>query len=427
MKIEASTLAAWRGRVFLAAWTLYAGYYMCRKDIASPTTEAGVEHFAMSLTCFGATYALGQFAGGELADRFGARPVALSGAGISILCTILMTWCVQPALGFGLILQLGNGFGQGLGWPSLLKLIGGWFRRGERDIVLGWWSTSYILGGLLATSLTAWLVVHTGIAERTGFHPAYIASSALLILAALFFYRETSHLPDSLSRDSDSHDDIAVQSAIGPWKRVVANRNIRIISAAYFFLKMTRYTLLFWLPRYLVSSLGRSHGTAEHAASYFELFGFVGPLLVAYTLQRRLGGRHLTLGAGMLFALAFLCLLHPMMATSGGFAVTISIALMGILIYGADVLMSGMAVLDSVHEDLHGRAAGFVNGVGSIGQMISPLLVTVFVSRLGWTRLFDLFVFFALVAGAICAFGPHQLVRTSESNRSDIETSFLPL
>ena len=129
----------------------------------------------------------------------------------------------------------------------------------------------------------------------------------------------------------------------------------------------------------------------------------------------------------MLFALAFLCLLHPMMATSGGFAVTLSIALMGILIYGADVLMSGMAVLDSVHEDLHGRAAGFVNGVGSIGQMISPLLVTVFVSRLGWTRLFDLFVFFALVAGAICAFGPHQLVRTSESNRSDIETSFLPL
>jgi len=427
MKIEASTLAAWRGRVFLAAWTLYAGYYMCRKDIASPTTEAGVEHFAMSLICFGATYALGQFAGGELADRFGARPIALSGAGISILCTILMTWCVQPALGFGLILQLGNGLGQGLGWPSLLKLIGGWFRRGERDIVLGWWSTSYILGGLLATSLTAWLVVHTGIVERTGFHPAYIASSVLLMLAALFFYKETSQLPESLSHDSDSHSDIGVQSAIGPWERVVANRNIRIISAAYFFLKMTRYTLLFWLPRYLVSSLGRSHGTAEHAASYFELFGFVGPLLVAYTVQRRFGGRHLTLAAGMLFALAFLCLLHPMMATSGEFAVTISIALMGILIYGADVLMSGMAVLDSVHEDLHGRAAGFVNGVGSIGQMVSPFLVTIFVSRLGWTRLFDLFVFFALVAGAICAFGPHQLIRTSESNRSDIETSYFPL
>ena len=129
----------------------------------------------------------------------------------------------------------------------------------------------------------------------------------------------------------------------------------------------------------------------------------------------------------MLFALAFLCLLHPMMASSSGFAVTISIALMGILIYGADVLMSGMAVLDSVPEELHGRAAGFVNGVGSIGQMISPFLVTVFVSRLGWTRLFDLFVFFALVAGAICVFGSHQLVRTSKSNRSDIETSYLPI
>jgi sugar phosphate permease len=427
MKIEASTLAAWRGRVFLAAWTLYAGYYMCRKDIASPTTEAGVAHFAMSLTCFGATYALGQLLGGELADRFGARPVALSGAGISILCTALMTWCVQPALGFGLILQLGNGLGQGLGWPSLLKLIGGWFRRGERDIVLGWWSTSYILGGLLATALTAWLVVHTGVVERTGFHPAYVASSALLLVAALFFYKETSDLPRSLVHDSNSHETAPTQGILGPWKSVVANHNIRIISGMYFFLKMTRYTLLFWLPRYLIMGLGRSHGTAEHAASYFELFGFVGPLLVAYAVQRWFSGRHLAVGAGMLFALAFLCLLHPMLASSGEFAMTISIALMGILIYGADVLMSGMAVLDSVPEELHGRAAGFVNGIGSIGQMISPLLITVFVSRLGWTRLFDLFVFFALVAGAICAFGSHQLVRTLESNRSDIETSYLPL
>jgi len=75
------------------------------------------------------------------------------------------------------------------------------------------------------------------------------------------------------------------------------------------------------------------------------------------------------------------------------------------MIYGADVLMSAMAVLDAVPDELHGRAAGFVNGIGSIGQTLSPFLVTIFVLHFGWTKLFDLFVFFALVAGSVSAFG----------------------
>jgi sugar phosphate permease len=420
MKPDAATFAAWRSRIFLAAWTLYAGYYICRKDIA-PSTDAGTTHLAINLACFGAAYAVGQLVGGVLADRFGARRTALAGAGISVLCTSLLAWHAQPVIGLALILQLGNGFGQGFGWPSLLKLIGSWFQRGERDRVLGWWSTSYILGGLLATSLTAWLVVHTGVVAQTGFHPAYLVSSGILLCTALFFYKETSGLPSNPGGGG-----IEQESHAGAWRTIAANRDIRTISGMYFFLKMTRYTLLFWLPHYLISSLGYSMHVAEHVASYFELLGFLGPLAAGYAVQRWFGHRRMALGAGMLFALAFLCLLHPVLAGSGWFAMTLSISLMGILIYGADVLMSGMAVLDAVPHELHGRASGFVNGIGSLGQILSPFLVTGFVSHLGWTKLFDLFVFFALVAGGICALGAHQTHRTLEPNRSVLEPSDLP-
>jgi sugar phosphate permease len=167
---------------------------------------------------------------------------------------------------------------------------------------------------------------------------------------------------------------------------------------------MTRYTLLFWLPLYLTSSLGYSQHSAEHFASYFELLGFLGPLGAAYAVQRWFPERRMTFGAGMLFALAFICLLHPVLAGSGWFGTAVSISCMGILIYGADLLMSGMAVLDAVPEELHGRAAGFVNGIGSAGQTVSPFLVTVVVSQFGWAKLFDCFVCFALAAGAISAF-----------------------
>lgn len=417
MSEKTKSLVSSRTHVFLSAWVLYAGYYICRKDI-NPNAGPGISHLAFSLICFGAAYAISQFAGGVFADMIGARPTALTGAGVSILCTGLLAFHPQPSL--ELLLLIGNGLGQGLGWPSMLRLIGEWFRRGERDRVLGWWSTSYILGGVLATSLSAWLGVHTRTVALTGFRPAYLVSSAVLLLAALFFYWGTAHLPQPGAANAlPPIAALSVRTQASAWREILTNRKIQVVSLVYFFLKMTRYTLLFWLPLYLTSSLGYAQQAAEHFASYFELLGFIGPLAAAYAVRRWFGERRMFLGAGMLFALAFICLLHPVLAGSGWFGTAISISLMGILIYGADVLMSAMAVLDAVSGDLSGRAAGFVNGIGSVGQMLSPFLVTVFVLRFGWTKLFDLFVFFALVAGGACAFGAHlQTDQSSSINRS---------
>ena len=402
MRSTAQTLSSARSRVFLSAWVLYAGYYICRKDI-NPIAGHGVSYFAINLACFGAAYAVAQVVGGILADGWGSRQTALTGAGISILCTSLLAFHSSPAL--ALLLQLGNGLGQGLGWPSMLRLISEWFHRDERDRILGWWSTSYILGGVLATSLTAWLAFHTRSMALSGFYPAYLVSSAVLLCTSLFFSWGTVPLPHRVQPDPARFDSLAIQAQARAWKEILTNSKIQVISVMYFFLKMTRYTLLFWLPLYLTSSLGYSQQTADHFASNFELLGFLGPLGAAFALQRWFGKRRMVLGAGMLFALAFICLLHPVLASGGWFGTAASISLMGILIYGADLLMSGMAVLDAVPDELHGRAAGFVNSIGSVGQTLSPFLVTIFVLQFGWTKLFDLFVFFALAAGGICAFG----------------------
>jgi sugar phosphate permease len=425
MSPENPSRAQWKGRVFFAAWTLYAGYYICRKDMGVARGGA-ISSLAVSLACFGVMYAVGQLVGGSLADRIGAPRTALAGAGISILCTVSLSWCNHPNL--ALLLQLGNGFGQGFGWPSLIKLLGGWFGAGERDRVLGWWSTSYILGGLLASSLTAWLLLNTGVTTGKDFHPAYLVSSAILLCSAFFFFRETYRLPGAPEESGPLSSSSSSSAQIRPWRQLLLNRRIQVISGIYFFLKMTRYTLLFWLPNYLISDLGYRATSAGHVASYFELFGFLGPLGAAYAVQRYFSRRRMALGAGMLFVLAFLCLVHPMLAGSGGTALIFSIALMGTLIHGADILISGMMVLDAVPHELHGRASGLVNAIGSIGQALSPLLITVYVSHLGWTKLFDLFVFFALAAGAICAFGAHMEAKfTSRLNRSALETVSSPL
>jgi sugar phosphate permease len=272
---------------------------------------------------------------------------------------------------------------------------------------------------MLASSVTEWLVLTTDARSHPGIHPVYLASATLLLVAALVFMRKTHNLPENPVGDDTSSQETRPTR---PWAELLSSSRIRYISGVYFFLKMTRYTLLFWLPNYLVTEVGYHIHSTRHTASYFELFGFLGPLAAGYAAQRYFKNRSMALGAGLLFGLAFLCLLHPLLASSGTFAMVISIALMGIIIHGADIVISGMAVLDAVPGRLHGRAAGLVNAVGSIGQTLSPLLVTVYVSHLGWTRLFDLFVFFALAAGSLCALATQQedSVRTMH-NRSALE------
>jgi sugar phosphate permease len=105
----------------------------------------------------------------------------------------------------------------------------------------------------------------------------------------------------------------------------------------------------------------------------------------------------------MLFALGFMSLMEPLVSTMGWWASATSISLMGILIYGPDALIVSTAVLESVPHREAGRALAFVNGVGSIGQMFSPYLVTRFAHHYGWDNLFNLLLVTSLVSAGIMA------------------------
>jgi sugar phosphate permease len=76
---------------------------------------------------------------------------------------------------------------------------------------------------------------------------------------------------------------------------------------------------------------------------------------------------------------------------------------MGLLVYAVDALMVSVAVLESVPLACSARAIAAVNGAGSVGQMLSPLLVTWFARHYGWDNLFNLFLITSLVAAAIVA------------------------
>jgi sugar phosphate permease len=103
----------------------------------------------------------------------------------------------------------------------------------------------------------------------------------------------------------------------------------------------------------------------------------------------------------MLFGLAAVLLIHPVLSRLGPLAMAISISLLGILIYGPDLLMSGAASVDAVSAGQAARALGIVNGIGSLGQLISAYAVASIVGWFGWDQLFSFFVVCSVIAGGL--------------------------
>jgi sugar phosphate permease len=176
--------------------------------------------------------------------------------------------------------------------------------------------------------------------------------------------------------------------------------------------KVTRYAFLFWLPLYLTERLGYRPDQAGYLSSVYELAGIGGALLAGYCSDRLFGSRRYPVVCLMLAGLAGACLLPPVLGRFGWTGTLIAIAAVGVTTFGPDSMLQGAAAQDIGGGEDAGSAAGLVNGVASVGQLLSPYLVAGVSSMWGWDALFGVFVGIALAASVISGlFWNHRALR----------------
>lgn len=384
---------------FSVTWLAYAGFYLCRKNfsviiplLAASGTLSRID-LANAVTAYSLTYAIGQFTMGGLADRLGARRVVSLGLFVSFAATVAMGfWYSALAL---VLLQAVNGLAQASGWPGLVKIMGAWFGKAQRGVVMAWWSTNYAIGGFLATLLATWAVSHPawlpGLAWRGGLWiPALV-----LLPVAIWFVIAARERP--LLGPAENESGFSLRQV----RAVFASPRIQIISAVYFALKLTRYAFLFWLPLYMTERLRYSASEAGYSSALFELAGFFGALSAGYVSDRWMGSRRFPTAALFLALLGLACMLHPLAAEWSRLANLVGIALIGAAIFGPDSLLSGAAVQDAAPAGAVATAAGVVNGLGSFGQLASPWLVLLVAQRYGWDNLFYFFAAISLLSSLL--------------------------
>jgi len=239
--------------------------------------------------------------------------------------------------------------------------------------------------------------------------------AAVLTLIALCFINFTRNKPSDAGlqeiAEDDTDDSESAEKAKNNIKLsskeilavVLKNPVVWLISVMYFFTKMGRYALLFRLPYYMMEHLGYSLAEAGYTSILYEAAGFGGIVAAGYVSDKLFQARRMPVGALGMWGLAIVCFFHPQLAAWSHLGNAIGISLIGFFTYGPDALMSGAAAIDAGSPKAAGLAAGVINGVGSLGQMVSGFIVAFIASKLGWDSLFYFFVIIAAIAGCLLA------------------------
>jgi OPA family glycerol-3-phosphate transporter-like MFS transporter len=423
----------WRFRIFFITWLAYGGFYLTRKCFSVAKIEIAKDaDLLISKTDMGwidnyylCVYALGQFVCGVCGDRFGTRKIVLTGMFISVIAAVAMGLSNTVIL-LGVFFCL-QGLCQSSGWAPLVKNVGNWFSLGEHGRIMGWWCTNYAVGGLVATAIAAFAAQSLGHWRFAFFVPAALLFGVWI----LFFILQRNRpkdvgLPPIEEYRGDTktmllHPQTGEDAQQGNWqtvRSVLKEPMVRVMSAVYFFLKPTRYAILFWGPMFVHEQLGTGIMKSAGISLCFELGGPLGTLFGGYVSDVVCKGKRMPVSVLSLLALAVvLFFFNRLAALESAWVLAGLFFVIGFLLYIPDSLVSGTAAIDFGTKEGASTAAGVINGFGSMGAILGGgYLPGKIAETWGWNPLFTVLAVSVLLAGLILLPKWNALPATSDQS-----------
>jgi len=365
----------WRWTIFGVTWLAYAGFYLTRKAFSVAKNELKKPE-ALGLTkaqmsemdgAYSAVYALGQFFWGPLGDRYGTRKVVLFGMMASIVTAAIMG-TLSTAFWMG-VMFAAQGMWQASGWAPLGKNMGEFFSQRERGGVMGFWCTSYALGGFIASIVAGYAV------KSHGWRYAFYVSADLLTVIWILFLLLQRNRPEDLDLppieqyhgEPETVIDVKekpAQENEETWQvisSVLRNRMVWYLGAVYFLVKPTRYLLLFWSPVYIAERLGTDTLQSGWLSSMFDLAGPIGTLVGGIMSDKLFQSKRMPVSVLALLSLAALMLVFPFIPLSR-LGMGLGMFAMGFLVFIPDSLISGTAAIDFGTRKVAPTANGLING-----------------------------------------------------------------
>jgi len=425
-----------RYKAFGISWLAYAGFYLTRASFSvakigiadDPNVTLTVEQMGIIDGLYLIGYAVGQFVWGILGDKLGTRKIVLGGLIASIIAGFAMG-VSSLMLAFG-VFSLIQGLSQSTGWAPLAKTITKWFSLKERGIVMGWWATNYTIGGLIGAPI-AGLAAAYFLDWRYAF---FIPSLILFGILILFYFIQKNKPEDvglppieeyhkekeSVSEITSAEERSSNSPEEGSWQmtlKVIKNPMVLLLGTMYFFLKPTRYAILFWGPLFVSDTLGTGMVESAFVNAAFFLAGPLSVLAGGYASDKLFGSRRMPYAAISMLLLAVLLFFFNDLASMHSMTVSaVILFLAGFLIYGPDSLVSATAAVDFGTSKGASTASGIINGMGSIGAIVGGTIPGFFKATWGWDGVFIALAGSVLIAGLLMIYKWNALPDNGNSN-----------
>jgi MFS transporter, ACS family, glucarate transporter len=352
-------------------------------------------------------YAFGQAPAGWLADRIGPRLILLLGAVWWAIFTSLIT-ALSPNLGslFWMIvaIRFSLGAGEAVVYPASNCIVASWIPSSERGIANGIIFSGVGLGSGITSPLITFLMINYG------WRAAFWCSAALGLAAGAVWYFVARNAPQQhpwiRPQELETIESGVTDVSVGakhegklPWKEILTNRDVLIITFSYFTYGYAAYIFFSWFFIYL----NEVRHLNLRQSSLYTMLPFLAMTIGSLTggwisdrLTKAYGKRAGRCGIavfGIGFAAVFIAL-----GTQVQSAPLASLVLAG----GAGALYLSQSSFWSTTADIGGSSAGsvsgFMNAGGQLGGAITVSLTPAIAHHSGWTTSF-------LVAAALCACG----------------------
>lgn len=376
---------------------------------------------------FLACYSMGMYVAGHLGDRLDLRlflTTGMIGSGIFVaLFGMGFFWNIH-AFWFFLLMQMIAGLFQATGWPSVVAVIGNWFGKRKRGLIMGIWNAHTSVGNITGSLLAASVLDY-------GWGWSFILPGAFIFLGGVLVYLFLAAYPEDVgfpcpyalgnNQETGPSDlEVPIQSNAAPQVSSKNRRSVGLFEACLipgvvpfalclFFSKLVAYTFLYWLPFYLSqTAIGGdfvSVKSAGNLSTLFDVGGIAGGIIAGY-LSDKLNARA-TIAATFMYAAIPSILLYRFY---GGGSMTRNIVLMmivGFFVNGPYALITTAVSADlGTHSSLKGDSralatvTAIIDGTGSAGAALGPLL-TGFLSTKGWDKVFVMLMIGALISGLL--------------------------
>ena len=203
-----------------------AGAKVAKEGWAPFDGKTGKKRLGEMDVAFLATYAFGMYFAGHLGDRLDLRKflaAGMLGSGFFVCLFGMGRYWNIHRLDYFLLVQMVAGLFQATGWPSVVAIVGHWYGKKKRGLVMGIWNAHTSIGNILGSLIAAAVL-------KYGWGWSFIVPGTILAGGGLLVWGFLAVDPHDVGHPSLSEVEAAEGEKLSPIRNAFLPSSLYIVS-----------------------------------------------------------------------------------------------------------------------------------------------------------------------------------------------------